>query len=235
MQLGPMQPKLNGYKPSGKPGHQRRFQFSWFKDFPSWLEYSISSHRAYCFYCFLGSKNIKKRSGFDVFSAHGFDHWKKVKNGERCAFLAHVGCSPCSHHNNTVRDCHAILDQPNHIVNIMEVQSNKEKERDTLRLRTSIAVVQWLTFQSCAFRGHDETPESRNRGNFIELIKLLAEFNPEIAAVVLENSPRCSKYTSHQIQQEILSISAMKVRQYIRQEIGDSKFSILVDETCDAA
>lgn len=117
----------------------------------------------------------------------------------------------------------------------MKVQDNKEKERDTLRLRTSIAVVKWLTFQSCAFRGHDETPESRNRGNFIELIKLLAEFNPEIAAVVLENSPRCSKYTSHQIQQEILSIYALKVRQYIRQEIGDSKFSILVDETCDAS
>ena len=149
--------------------------------------------------------------------------------------LGHVGSSPCSHHDNAVRDYHVIFDEPNQIVNIIEVQNNKEKERDTLQLRTSIAVVKWLTFQSCAFRGHDETPKSRNRGNFIELIKLLTEFNPEIAAVVLENSPRCIKYTSHQIQQEILSIYALKVRQYIRQEIGDSKFSILVDETCDAS
>jgi hypothetical protein len=34
---------------------------------------------------------------------------------------------------------------------------------------------------------------------------------------------------------EILSIYASKVRRHIREEIGDSKFSILVDETCDVA
>ena len=70
MQLGPMQPKLKKYMPSGPQGHQRRFQFSWFHLFPSWLEYSESSGRAYCFFCFLCSKNIKKRSAFDVFTNH---------------------------------------------------------------------------------------------------------------------------------------------------------------------
>ena len=44
-----------------------------------------------------------------------------------------------------------------------------------------------------------------------------------------------SKYTSPDIQKEILSIYASKVRRHIREEIGDSKFSILVDETCDVA
>lgn len=34
LQLGPMQPKLKIYKPSGPQGHQRRFQFSWFSLFP---------------------------------------------------------------------------------------------------------------------------------------------------------------------------------------------------------
>ncbi|XBI31566.1 hypothetical protein VPH35_055121 [Triticum aestivum] len=40
LMLGPMQPRPENYKPSGEPGHQRRFQYSWFGDFPSWLEYS---------------------------------------------------------------------------------------------------------------------------------------------------------------------------------------------------
>jgi hypothetical protein len=118
-----------------------------------------------------------------------------------------------------VRDCQAILNQSNHIATIIEVQSNKDKEKDRLRLRTLVATVKWLTFQSCAFRGHDEIVKSRNRGNYIEMLKLLGEFNPDIAAVILDNAPRCSRYISPEIQQEILSIYAMKVRAHIRQEI----------------
>jgi hypothetical protein len=75
----------------------------------------------------------------------------------------------------------------------------------------------------------------KNRGNFIELVKLLAEFNPEIANVVLENAPLNAKYTSPNIQNEILSIIAMKIRKHIHDEVRDAKFSILVDETCDVS
>ena len=163
LQLGPMQPLLKKYKPSGPQGHQRRFNYIWFSQFPSWLEYSESSGRAYCFFCFLCSKNIKKRGGFDVFTAQGFDNWKKVNDGKKCGFLVHVGSTPCSQHNNAVRECQAILNQPNHIENILEEATDREKERNRLRLRTSIAAVKWLTFQSCAFRGRDETPQSKKQ------------------------------------------------------------------------
>jgi hypothetical protein len=44
----------------------------------------------------------------------------------------------------------------------------------------------WLTFQACAYRGHDESPESMNRGNFLELVNLLASYNKEVHAVVLD-------------------------------------------------
>jgi hypothetical protein len=81
-------------------------------------------------------------------------------------------------------------------------------------------------------RGHDETIGSKNRGNFIEMVKLLAEFNPKIACVILENAPLNAKYISPDIQKEILSVIAMKIRKHICDEVGDVKFSILVDETC---
>jgi hypothetical protein len=115
------------------------------------------------------------------------------------------------------------------------VTSDREKERNHLWLKTTIAAVKWLTSQSCALRGHDETPQSRNRGNFIEMVKLLTEFNPEIATVVFENAPLYAKYTTPDIQKKILSIIAMKIRKHICDEIGDAKFSILVDETCDVS
>ncbi|XP_047309415.1 zinc finger MYM-type protein 1-like [Impatiens glandulifera] len=50
---------------------------------------------------------------------------------------------------------------------------------------------------------------------------------------VLEKAPRNATYTSPTIQKEILHIFANKVRKKIREEIGDAKFCILVDEAKD--
>jgi len=90
-----------------------------------------------------------------------------------------------------------------------------------------------LTLQACALRGHDESPDSMNQGNFLELVKLLASYNKDVKAVVLENAPRNAKYTSPDVQKEILSIYARKVQVAIREEIGNSKFCIMVDEARD--
>jgi hypothetical protein len=87
--------------------------------------------------------------------------------------------------------------------------------------------------QACAFRGHDESSGSSNRGNFIEMLKYTASINENIAEVVLENAPGNAKYMSLDIQKEILNILATRVRNKIREEIGDAKFCILVDEALD--
>jgi hypothetical protein len=57
----------------------------------------------------------------------------------------------------------------------------------------------WLTFQGCPFRGHDESQNSLNQGNFLEMVKLLASYNKEVKGVVLENAPRNAKYTSSDV------------------------------------
>ncbi|XP_061370244.1 uncharacterized protein LOC133312961 [Gastrolobium bilobum] len=80
--------------------------------------------------------------------------------------------------------------------------------------------------ERCAFRGHDETINSRNSGNFIEMIKLLASYNENVLDVVLQNAPLTSKYTSPQIQKEILYVLANKVRKQIHKDIGSLSFNI---------
>jgi hypothetical protein len=40
-----------------------------------------------------------------------------------------------------------------------------------------------------AFCGHDESKESKNMGNFRELVKTLANQNDDIRKVVLQNAP----------------------------------------------
>jgi hypothetical protein len=94
-------------------------------------------------------------------------------------------------------------------------------------------IIKWLTFQAFPLRGHDESPDSKNRGNFLELVKQLASCNKDVDAVVLENAPGNAKYTSPEVQIELLSIYARKVQQSIREEIGNSKFCIMVDEARD--
>ncbi|KAL5825599.1 hypothetical protein ACOSQ3_021662 [Xanthoceras sorbifolium] len=87
--------------------------------------------------------------------------------------------------------------------------------------------------QGCAFRDNDESINSTNRGNFIEMIKYAGRVNQEIAGIVLKNSPQNAKYTSPRIQKELLNILVNEVRAKIREEVGDAKFCILVDEAVD--
>ena len=49
----------------------------------------------------------------------------------------------------------------------------------------------------------------------------------------MENASRNAKYMSPTIQKEILHIFASKVRNVIREKIGDAKFCIFVDEAWD--
>ncbi|GJN08206.1 hypothetical protein PR202_ga26101 [Eleusine coracana subsp. coracana] len=105
--------------------------------------------------------------------------------------------------------------------------------KNRLRLRASIDTVRWLAFQACPFRGHDESEDLKDQGNFLEIVKLLASYNEEVKAVVLGNAPQNAKYTSPTIQKEILDLLACNVQRAIHNEIGNAKFCIIVDESRD--
>jgi hypothetical protein len=61
---------------------------NWFKSYP-WLEYS-EKNTAFCFPCYLFSSKSSGKPGSDTFTVKGFNCWKKVNDGERCAFLTHI-------------------------------------------------------------------------------------------------------------------------------------------------
>ena len=153
-----------------------------------------------------------------------------MKDGMNCPLIRHVRKDPNSPHKITVKCCEDLKNYSRHIDKLIEKQTSKELENNRLLLKTSIKCARWLAFQVCAFRGHDERLDSKNMGNFIELIKFTSTFNDKVASVVLENALRNAKYTSPTIQKEILHILASNVRNAIREEIGDAKFCILVDE-----
>ena len=71
LQKGPCQPniifpwRLFGTK-------KRRFVLNWYKEHPSWLEYSVPEDSLYCLCCYLFKPERGGQSGGDVFVTQGF-------------------------------------------------------------------------------------------------------------------------------------------------------------------
>jgi hypothetical protein len=121
LSAGPFQPKLAQY-PSRQCGKQvRRCQEHWYDKF-RWLEYSPTEDKAYCFYCFLFLDNSPS-SNLSALATVGFNNWKRVSQGEKCAFLTHVGSSPSSYHNVCVRNTEILMRPGHHIDKVMNVVS----------------------------------------------------------------------------------------------------------------
>ncbi|KAK8341006.1 hypothetical protein V6Z11_A08G139600 [Gossypium hirsutum] len=127
----------------------------------------------------------------------------------------------------------------------LDRKTTQQIAANRLRLKTSIDVVRWLSFQGCAFRGHDESSGSKNRGNFLELLSLLASYDKKVEDV-LKSAPQNATYTSSTIQKEILQVYVSRVCNIIREEIVHVKdiasltlknviFNVLLQHSYDGA
>ncbi|XP_057248129.1 uncharacterized protein LOC104902931 [Beta vulgaris subsp. vulgaris] len=233
IEFGPYQTRLSEYPLSGLESHPRRFVSNSFKTF-TWLEYSpTTDDAAYCL-CFLFDKKPLGKAGSDTFTVQGFRNWKRV-GGKDCAFVSHMGRDINSAHGYYGQCWENIQKTKGHIDAAFENLTPKQIADNRLRLSASINVVEWLTFPKCAFRGHVENADSKNQGNFLEMLKLIASYNKDVRDVVLANAPQNAKYIAPSIQKQILHVFAKKVQNEIRKEIGDSKFCIIIDESRDVS
>jgi hypothetical protein len=73
-----------------------------------------------------------------------------------------------------------------------------------IRLNNSISTARYLLHQGLLFRGHDESKESKNRGNFQELIDLLAEQNENTKRIVLIDTPKNNQLVALEIKRDIV-------------------------------
>ncbi|WVZ55239.1 hypothetical protein U9M48_005925 [Paspalum notatum var. saurae] len=89
------------------------------------------------------------------------------------------------------------------------------------------------TISGLSFRGHDESEESSNRGNFIELLKFLAVNSEEVDRYVLRHAPGNCLLTSPKIQKQIIECCALETRKKIIEELGEEYYAILADESSD--
>ncbi|ESQ38835.1 hypothetical protein EUTSA_v10022494mg [Eutrema salsugineum] len=102
-------------------------------------------------------------------------------------------------------------------------------------LNTSIDASRYLLRQGLPFCGHDETRDSSNQGNFLELLKYTSEQNEAVNKVILQNAPGNNQMVSHIIQKDIVNCFSEEVVNSIIQEIDNDVFALLVDESADCS
>lgn len=122
---------------------------------------------------------------------------------------------------------------------------DKQKQRDTHRhnemvtknrdiLKRMINAVCFLGKQELAFRGHDESESSDNRGNYRELLDEFANLDP----LLKQHFSNCTTFkgTSPTIQNDIIQAISSVMYNEILAEIDEAKFvAILTDESTDTS
>ncbi|XP_073045822.1 uncharacterized protein [Primulina eburnea] len=132
-------------------------------------------------------------------------------------------------------NCETLMNQDEHIQSVFHKQSKQMRNDYRIRLNDSIDCIRVLLRQGHSFRGHDETESSLNPGNFLIQLEFLGAHNKEINDVILTNAPKNCKLTSPDIQKDIVSACATETINVIIRDVGDSLFSILVDESRDVS
>lgn len=109
---------------------------------------------------------------------------------------------------------------------------NQKVQENRKYIKTVAEVLLLTATQNIAQRGHRETEEAANRGNFLEILEMIAKHDPVVEKKM--QGKQNAKYTSSVIQNEILDCLANMVREEIIQEVKESEvFSVIADETKD--
>ena len=197
---------------SNKP---RSLNPEWFKLYP-WLEYSVKQDACFCYPCrmFGSSGGMSASRPEKVFTVLGFKDWKHAtgKNG-----ILKGNDNSHSHKQAVVAW--------KEFKKTLLMHWEELVKKNCHYLKTLCEIILLCSNQEIALHGHRENETSKNRGNFIEILNLVARH---------DHLPKHAVYTSPKIQNELLSIMAGMVRKGISLAIRNADvFSILADEIKD--
>ncbi|XP_021759793.1 zinc finger MYM-type protein 1-like [Chenopodium quinoa] len=157
----------------------------------------------------------------------GFRGWNKIGR-----FDVHVG-GIGSLHNEANEKYKNFINPKTSVAESFCTYSSKAKLQYKSRLTYSLKCIKFLLSQGLACRGHDESEESWNRGNFFALLTWLVENNSDVAKVVLSNALGNNQMTSPLIQKDLINSCAKETTKLLIDDIGDDYFGILADESSD--
>ncbi|KAK1410977.1 hypothetical protein QVD17_37520 [Tagetes erecta] len=225
---GPFQPISHNFESKEVYGKNRRFVKDWLVEFP-WMEYSTKADKAYCLPCYLFKQNVGNQGGGGTWSTKGFCDWTK-----KGAIREHVG-GVRSLHYKAVQKCDDLMKPKQSIHEAFNKLSKEEMVANRARLSGSVQSVRFCLENTCPFRAHDESENSRSPGMFLAVLKLISANNPDVGKYTLGNAKKNNKLTSPTTQKEIIECFAKEVTKIICEEIKGDVFGLLVDESSDVS
>ena len=109
-------------------------------------------------------------------------------------------------------------------------QHNKKVKKNREILKRFIQITCFLGIQEISFRGHDESETSDNRGNYVELAHLLANFDEKLQTHL--DTATAFKGIAPSIQNDLIESVGFVVLAEIRKELQNCAFlSVMLDET----
>ena len=194
------------------------------------MEYSVSKDVAFFIYCFLfKSPPHPYYFGNDAFTKVGFVNWRKALK----SLNDHVG-GPSSTHSFCRQACEDFNNQRLSVSRKLDARGKADEVAYKIRLTASLDCARFLLMQGEAFRGHDESATSINKGNFKELLEWYTDKKEEVKKA-FDVAPRHCTMTSPWIQKDLAKACAEEVTKVIMGEIGDKNFSVLIDESRDVS
>ena len=199
----------------------------------SWLCYSDSANKIFCFHCTLFASGVSD----NLFSCGGFNDWKNVQR----AVTAH---EKSADHLESLEKYVTLQTERARIDESLLKQYNAERMYWRSVLQRVVAVIKRLSERGLAFRGDDELIDSPHNGNFLGTLELIAQFDPFLAghlekqrALQEEGRGRGTvSYLSSTICDELIQQMGSQVLSVITDEIKAAKYySISIDSTPDAS
>jgi hypothetical protein len=212
---GPYQPYAYKYPTKNIYGRDYHFSILWLHKY-SWLEYSVEKDATFCMVCYLFGK------GSNTFVKVGWRNWNIGVE----ALDKHMG-DVTSAHKKAQEKCNLFV-QGKIIDNVIVTVSQDSLHLYKTRFIYSLRCLRFLLHQGLACRRHDENEESKNKGNFLELLNWLAGNNEEVDKVVLKNAPANCTLTSPKIQKQIIGCCSEETSNRIIEELGDDHYAIFL-------
>ena len=193
----------------------------------SWLCYSPSQGRLFCFPCKIMSPEFPSK-----FAEEGFDDWKNANVG----LVRH---EESTLHRNAVVTLLARKKKGERVDSALVNQMETEQQYWRTVLERVVEVIKFLAERGLPFRGSDETVGSPQNGNYLGLLELLAKFDPFLAQHINAHGNKGKGHTSYlskDVCEEFISLIGASMLDDIISEIKKCKYySVSLDSTPDSA
>jgi hypothetical protein len=197
------------------------------------VEYSESTDAAFCFNCLFFSFNGTAVKGHTdpAFTKNGFKNWHRA--GE--CFERHEK-SRC-HISSVSSWLRYSKDKPidvqledNKEVYLSQQEKLKKRNRDIMERLINIIIC--IKKGGCPLRGHDETSGSAVKGLYLEIVNLIAKYDPLLKEHT-DSGPRNATYLSKDIQNDIITSIRNDLLKNIKFSLKGKLVSVTSDETSD--